>query len=242
MNIKTRGIVFHHLKYSDTSLIATIYTETSGRKSFLIKGVYRPKSLIKPGFFQPLSLLRMEISVSARRDLQRIKEISPSPVLANLYSNVNKQAIVFFIAEVLYKTVREEECNQPLFDFLDHSIQYLDACENDIANFHILFLLQLSRFLGFFPLDNYSDTNIIFDALNGNFVPEISSNENTYGKRISSKFHTLINLNFENSHTLSLNRIERVELLEILLELYSLHLHGHLNIQSLKILKELFDS
>lgn len=241
MNIKTRGIVFHHIKYSDTSLIATIYTETSGRKSFLIKGIYRPKSLIKPGFFQPLTLLQIEISLSAKRDLQRIKEISPSPVLANLYSNVNKQAMVFFIAEVLYKTVKEEEPNKPLFEFLDHSIQYLDASENDIANFHILFLLQLSKFLGFFPLDNYSETNNVFDALNGSFVPETSNNEYCYSKRISSKFRAIINLSFENAHTLSLNRIERVELLEILLELYRLHLHGHLNIQSLQILKELFD-
>jgi DNA repair protein RecO (recombination protein O) len=241
MNIKTRGIVFHHIKYSDTSLIATIYTETSGRKSFLVKGVYRPKSLIKPGFFQPLTLIRLEISLSAKRDLQRIKEISPSPVLANLYSNVNKQAMVFFIAEVLYKTVREEEPNKALFEFLDHAIQYLDASENDIANFHILFLLQLSRYLGFFPLDNYSETNDVFDALNGSFVPETSNSEYSYSKRLSTKFHALINLNFENSHALSLNRIERVELLEILLELYRLHLHGHLNIQSLQVLKELFD-
>lgn len=241
MNIKTRGIVFHHIKYSDTSLIATIYTETSGRKSFLIKGIYRPKSLIKPGFFQPLTLLRLEISLSAKRDLQRIKEISPSPVMANLYSNVNKQAMVFFIAEVLYKTVREEEPNKALFEFLDHSIQYLDASENDIANFHLIFLTQLSRYLGFFPFDNYSELDNVFDALNGSFVPEIANSEYSYGKRISAKFHSLINLNFENSHTLSLNRVERVELLEILLELYRLHLHGHLNIQSLQVLKELFD-
>lgn len=241
MNIKTRGIVFHHLKYSDTSLIATIYTEASGRKSFLIKGVYRHKAQVKPGFFQPLTLLQMEMSISAKRELQRIKEISPSPILTNLYSNVNKQAIVYFIAEVLYKTVKEEEPNPALFEFLDHSIQYLDVSETNVANFHLVFLAQLSRFLGFFPLDNYSETDILFDTLNGSFVPEIMTNEFTFGKRISARFHELINLNFENAGSISLNRTERVELLEILLELYRLHLHGHLNIQSLQVLKELFD-
>jgi DNA repair protein RecO (recombination protein O) len=241
MNIKTRGIVFHHIRYSDTSLIATIYTESSGRKSFLLKGIYKSKGLIKPGFFQPLSLLQLEISMSPRRELQRVKDAMPSPLLNHLYSNISKQSIVFFIAEILYKTVREEEPNPALFDFLYNSIQYLEASDDDIANFHLVFLLQLSRFLGFLPNDNYSENNTLFDTLNGCFVMETSANENTYGTRISNKFHELINLNFENAPTLKLNRIERAELLELILELYRMHLYGHLNIQSLQVLKELFD-
>lgn len=213
----------------------------SGRKAFLLKGVYRPKSLIKPGFFQPLTLLQMEISLSARRDLQRVKEVTPSPVLNNLYGNVQKQSVVFFISEILYKTVREEEPNPALFEFLHYSVLYLDACDNDVQNFHLLFLLQLSRFLGFFPLNNFSAGNTVFDALNGCFVSETQNNEYTFGKRISSRLNALMNLNFETSHQLSLSRTERVELLEILIEFYSIHLHTRLNIQSLQVLKELFD-
>lgn len=241
MNIKTRGIVFHHIRYSDTSMIATIYTESSGRRSFLLKGIYKSKGLIKPGFFQPLSLLQLEISLSPKRELQRVKDALPSPHLNHLYSNISKQSIVFFIAEVLYKTVREEEPNPALFNFLHNSVQYLEAIEGDTANFHLVFLLQLSRFLGFMPLDNYSENNTTFDTLNGCFVSETSANENTFGKRISAKFHELISLNFESANSMKLNRIERTELLELILELYRQHLAGHLNIQSLQVLKELFD-
>ena len=242
MNLKTRGIVFHHIKYNDTSLIATIFTESTGRKSFLIKGVYKPRPQIKSSFFKPLSLLQLEISVSGKRELQRIKEAIPSPPLNNLHNDVSKQAIVFFIAEVLYKTVREEEANPALFEFLHYSVLYLDACEGDISNFHLIFLLQLSRFLGFFPNNDYSEHHVMFDALNGSFVPETSTNEHTYSKRLSAKLHFLINQKFETSAEINLNRIERVELLEILIDYYSLHLHTHLNIKSLQILRELFDN
>jgi DNA repair protein RecO (recombination protein O) len=241
MNVKTRGIVFHHIKYNDTSLIATIFTESAGRKSFLIKGVYKSKAPVKASFFQPLSLMEMEISVSVKRELQRVKEVVPSPALHTLHSHPSKQAIVFFIAEVLYKTVREEEQNTSLFEFLYYSILYLDACDTDISNYHLVFMLQLSRYLGFSPMDNYSEGTPVFDVFNGSFVPESLGNEYTYSKRLSSKLHTLIRLNFETSSQLNLNRIERVELLEMILELYRLHLHSNLNIQSLQILKELFD-
>ncbi len=241
MNIKTRGIVFHHIKYNDTSVIVTIYTEAHGRKTFLVKGVYKPKPQIKSSFFLPLSLLDMEVSFSARRELQRIREVSPTPVLNNLYGNIHKQAVIFFIAEVLYKTVREEEPNPPLFEFLHHFVLYLDASDNDISNFHLIFLLQLSRFLGFFPNDDYSESNSMFDILDGSFVSENKQSEYTYSKRLSSRMHLLVNLNFETAQQLNLNRIERVELLEILISYYSVHLHSHLNIQSLQVLKELFD-
>lgn len=241
MNFKTRGIVFHHIKYNDTSLITSIYTESSGRKSFLIKGVYKPKSQIKAGFFQPLSLLELEISLSAKRELQRIKNISPFPPLNTLYTNIQKQSIVFFIAEVVHKTIREEEPNAALFEFLHNSILYLDTSENDNANFHLVFLLQLTRFLGFFPQNDYSGSSSVFDALNGNFVSETEGGVHLYSTRLSSKLHTLLNMNFESATQLQLNRTERVELLELLLNYYTLHLHSHLNIQSLSILKEIFD-
>jgi DNA repair protein RecO (recombination protein O) len=241
MNIKTRGIVFHHIKYSDTSLIATVFTESSGRKAFLLKGIYRPKSLIKPGFFQPLTLLQMEVTLSAKRELQRIREVAPCPALNNLYGNALKQSVVFFLSEILYKAVREEEPNPALFEFLHHSVLYLDACDADVSNFHLVFLLQLSRFLGFFPLNDYSEANPQFDALNGCFVPETEISEYTFEKRISSRLNTLMNLNFESSSRLLLSRTERVELLELLIEYYGIHLHSRLNIQSLQVLKELYD-
>lgn len=241
MNYKTRGIVFHHIKYNDTSLIATIYTESSGRKSFLLKGVYKPKSLVKASFFQPLSLLQLEISLSAKRELQRIKNISPTPVLNSLNSNIHKQTIVFFIAEVVYKTIREEEPNPGLFEFLYNSVLYLDTADEDISNFHLVFLLQLSRFLGFFPHNDYCETTPIFDALNGGFCHETESGTHLYSKRISSKLHLLLNLNFETASSLTFNRFERMEMLELILNFYSLHLHSHFNIQSLQILKEIFD-
>lgn len=241
MTSKTRGIVFHHIKYSDSSLIATVYTENFGRKSFLVKGVYRNKSRFKANLFQPLSLLEMEISLSPRRELQHLREASSAHPMGNLYGDYHKQSLVFFISEILYKTVREEEPNQPLFDFLFHTILYLDAAEGDIANFHLVFLLQLTRFLGFFPRNDFSGNHNRFNVLNGYFVTEIDTDIHTYSDRLSEKLHLLLTLNYESSSQVNMNRTERMELLEMLINFYRLHLHGHLNIQSLQVLKELFD-
>jgi DNA repair protein RecO (recombination protein O) len=238
---KTRGIVFHHIKYSDSSLIATVFTENSGRKSFLVKGVYKSKSRFKANLFQPLSLLEMEISISPKRELQHLREVSSAHPMVNLYGDYHKQSLVFFISEVLYKTVREEEPNRPLFDFLFHTILYLDAAEGDIANFHLVFLLQLTRFLGFFPRNDFSGNHNRFNALNGYFVTELDTDVHTYGDRLSEKLHLLLNLNYETSSQLSLNRTERMELVEMMIDFYRLHLQGNLNIQSLQVLKELFD-
>ncbi|NJK95229.1 MAG: hypothetical protein HC905_10220 [Bacteroidales bacterium] len=100
---KTRGIVFHHLKFGDTDIIATVYTEQFGRKSFLIKGVYKAKARFRANMFQPLSLLDLEISLSGKRDLQRVKDVILSNSPANINGNISKQTLIFFIAEVLYK-------------------------------------------------------------------------------------------------------------------------------------------
>jgi DNA repair protein RecO (recombination protein O) len=238
---KTQGIVLHHFKYDDSSLIATIYTGAYGRKSFLVRGAFKPKSKIRASLFLPLNLVELDLNISSKRELQRIKDISASPVLMSIHNQYHKQAITYFIAEVLYKTIREEETNKGLFEYLYHSILYFDTRESDISNFHLVFLTHLSRYLGFFPLNNYSETCNIFDALNGCFVTSANQNYHSYSIQISEKLHFLMNLNFENAQMLSLNRIERMELLNILLDYLGLHLHCELNIQSLKVLKEIFN-
>lgn len=237
----TRGIVIHHLKYSDTSLIATIYTELFGRKSFLIKGVYKPKSRFRANLFQPLNLLQIEVDISTRRNLQRIRELSATPVINTIHTDLHKQAIAFFIAEVLFKTVKEEEANPGLFEFLFHTVQYLDARNTEFANFHLVFLTHLSKYLGFFPRNNFSENKPIFDSLSGCFIAINDININSHNEQISKKMHHLLKLNFEKAGLLAINRLERMELMEVLIDYFSIHLHGKLKIQSLQVLKELFD-
>ncbi|NJK95228.1 MAG: hypothetical protein HC905_10215 [Bacteroidales bacterium] len=118
---------------------------------------------------------------------------------------------------------------------------FLDASEIDLANFHLVFLIQLTRFLGFFPKNDFSEQTCQFNVLQGSFVPETDTDVHTFSKRLSGKFHLLLELNYANASGLLLNRYERQELLELIMDFYRLHLHSNLNIQSLQVLKELFD-
>ena len=238
---KTQGIVLNHLKYGDTSLISTIYTSTHGRKTFLVQGVYKRKSRFHPSFFQPLSLLDLEIYIQPRRELQRIKEISIDHPFQHLPFDTTKSAIALFLSEILYKTLREEESNLQLFNYLYHSIQFFDINTEGSANFHLLFLINLTRYLGFYPIDNFSETNSLFDSLNGKFFPYLTSQQSESDRLTSVWMHRLLNTSFDNLGSLTMNHQIRNDLLRLLIEFYSLHLEGLGIVKSHSVLQSVFE-
>ena len=237
---KTRGIVLHFIKYSETSVIATIYTEKFGRQSFLIKGVRGKKSNIKANILQPLYLLEMEVYNKPNRDLQSIKEVRNAFVFSSIPHDIRKSSISLFIAEILYKTIREQEANAGLFDFLYHNIQLLDLKTEGIPNFHLYFLLQLSKYLGFYPTNNYSLDKTYFDLQNGYFVASKPVHSYYVNPETSQNLSKIL-LFSDNQHaevTLSYN--QRITLLDKIVDYYYLHIEGLTNIKSLAILKEVF--
>ena len=242
MFFKTSGIVLHSIKYSDTSLVATIYTQSHGRQSFLIQGVYRKKSGFSPTLFQPLTLLDLEISVTPKRELQRIKEVSVSNPFHSLPYDHTKSAIALFLSEILYKTLREEETNQAMFGYLFHSIQLLDAMEYGTANFHLWFIVHLTKYLGFFPVDNYSTENCMFDAANGRFYEPLMIKPSENDLIIARLLHDILNTIPENLRNINLNHHTRNLLLKHVVEFYHFHLGGLGTIKSMPVLKQVFDN
>jgi DNA repair protein RecO (recombination protein O) len=238
---KTKGIVLSHLKYGDTNLVTTIYTESHGRCSFLVHGFFKHKSKFHSAYFQPLTLLDLEIEVNPKRGLQRIKEAVLDYPFQSVPHNHTKRAIALFLSEILYKTLKEEEPNPSLFDYLYHVIQLLDTKEAGIANFHLVFLVHLTKFLGFYPTDNYSETNCIFDPVNGRFFPFIPSQSSEEERSLSHWVHRLLGLSFEQLETLSLNHQIRNSLLEFIIGFYHIHLGSLGNIKSLPVLQSVFE-
>lgn len=237
---KTRGIVLHHIKYSETSVIVTIYTESFGRQSYIINGVRSKKAKIKANILQPLFLLDMEVYHKTKRDLQRVKEIQNAFVFSSLPYDIKKSTLAIFIAEILYKTIQEHEANSELFEYLFNSIQVLDLKEKGISNFHIYFLIHLTKFLGFYPDNNYSVTNCYFDLKAGNFV-QVKPMHTFYLELDQSKYFSQFLKFSENQHeNLKLTYDERIVLLENVLDYYTLHNEGVSNIKSLGVLKEVF--
>ena len=190
----TKGIVLNQIKYLNNSIIANIFTEKFGRQAFIIKGLRSKKSKIKANLFQPLFLLDMEIYYKMNRNLQSVKEIKNISPFSTIPYDYNKNAMAIFLAEVLYKTIKEEEANINLFEFLFNSIKLFDTLDNKFINFHLLFLINLSRYLGFYPNNNFSEYKVFFDLKNGEFVENDSSHFHIIDKKLSAEFQKLLDL------------------------------------------------
>jgi DNA repair protein RecO (recombination protein O) len=153
---KTRGIVFHVTEYSESSVVAKIYTELFGLQSYLINSARKKSPKIKPASLQPLSLIDLMVYHKERSGLQRLAEARTQPALKSIPFDIRKSSIVLFINEVLLKSVKEEESNRALFDFIFSSVELLDLQDEVQSDFHLVFLLQLTKYLGFYPQDNFS--------------------------------------------------------------------------------------
>ena len=236
---KTRGIVLHSLKYGETGIITTIYTELFGRISFLLHGTRARKSPVKSNQLQTLYLVELEIYYKPGRDLQRIKELKNAYPFSSIPFEINKSTQVIFLAEILNKVLREEESHPELFEFLFYSIQVLDLLNKGIANFHLVFLVQLSRFLGFGPTNNFTQEVPYYDLMAGVFVPIVPSHPHFLSKEESSVFSALLNLSYEKAAEIRIDHSIRNILPDRILDYFSLHLGSNISLKSLDILREI---
>ncbi len=239
---KTIGIVLHTLKYNDTSNIIEMYTELFGRASFLVSVPRSRKSAVKSVLFQPMSIIEFEADFRPNSTLYRIKEAKSYYPFSSVPYDPYKSAIALFLAEFLCRAIREEAENRPLFAYLLHSVIWLDESDEGFANFHLVFLMRFSRFLGLYPnLDDCHEGDY-FDMLNAGFVstrPQLHSSfiEPDESKRLIA----LMRMNYETMHLFTMNRAERARCLVILNEYYRLHLPDFPVLKSLSVLQELFD-
>lgn len=236
---KTRGIVLHSLKYGDSGIITTIYTEAFGRMSFILQGIHGKKSSVKSNLLKQLFLLELEVDHKPGRELQRVKELKNIFPFGSIPFGIAKSTQALFLSEILGKVLREEESRPDLFEFLFHSIQILDLMEEATSNFHLVFLLQLTRYLGFAPTNNYSESNQLFDLIGGKFVLSPPSHPWFLKNRESSVLAQLLEMNYQNSSEFKPDQGLRTVLLDIILDYYGLHLGNRLNLKSLEIIREI---
>ena len=239
---KTRGIVLHYLPYNDKYVIICIYTEAFGRISYITSNSHGRKSKISRSLLMPLSILDMEVEHLNNRDLQRLKETKSSYTFSQIHYNPIKNAIALFLSEVLYRIIQEKEANQPLFDYLYHSIKWFDIADAGIANFHLAFLFQLSSYIGIHPNRNSYKTGFYFDLLNGIFTATLPDHNNFLCKEDSIVFHRLLRINYENMALYAFTRQERNNIIRHIIEYYKLHLSGFPEIKSLSVMQSLFDN
>lgn len=233
----TKAIVINTIKYGDTSLIVTCYTEVSGIKTYMLKGVLKAKkSKIKAAYFQPLTILYLTANHNSKGNLNTIKEVEVAYFYNSLFSNIKKQTIALFLAEILYFSLKEEEKNSILFQYLEAAFMWLDTHDN-VVNFHLLFLLNLTKFLGFYPKlvnEDYS----YFDLMEGAFT-----NKKTYttiSEEKLAQFKKILGINFDAIHKVNFSASNRQEVLSTLIQYFQLHLSGFNKPKSLNVLKSIF--
>lgn len=237
MLIKTKAIVLHRIKYSDSSLIVKCFTEKFGLRSYILKGVLNAKkSGIRKAYFQSLSQLHLVTYDKPNKDLQHLKEVSVSKRYKSLQTDIIKQTLVLFLSEMLMQSLKEE--NDPdvvLYTFLERSLNWLDA-NDKVANFHLSFLLKLSGFLGFAPQEP-KDT-LFFDLQEGQFVDKPLS-PYYIQKPLLTYFKSLLSSHYDSLSKIPIDAVQRKELLDIVIRYYSLHIHSFKAPKSLPVLQKL---
>lgn len=235
---KTRGIVFKATDYGESSVIVQIFTEKFGLQSYIINGAKKPKAKIGRNMLQPLALLDLVVYHKNTGSIQRIAELKNSPVLLTIPYDVIKSCLAIFLNEVLYKAVKQQSPDENLFNFIFSGIEWLDHQTEGVANFHLVFLTKLSRYLGFYP-DSYmaGDTDY-FDIKNGRFTRYKPDSISYLSPPHTQNFAMLLQRNFQDMHLLKLSNDERRYLIQKLLEYYAMHIEGFGNIKSNDVLEE----
>ena len=147
---KFEGIVLRTLKYNDGLMIADLYTSQRGRMSFLVPVSHSKRSRVRSVLFQPLSMLSFTATVKIGRTLSRIGEVQPYSMYSSINNDVVKSSIALYLAELLSYALREDGRDDALFTFLDRSFTLFDNLEHGYADFHLVFMVQLLRFLGIY--------------------------------------------------------------------------------------------
>jgi len=245
MTHKTKGIVLRLIKYGETSVVATLYTELFGIQTYLVNGVRKVQK--KSGIaimLQPGAILDLEVYHNNSKNMQRIKEANWSVIYDHLLSDIIKNSILTYLLELLFKSLKQPEPNADLFYFCEDALLNLDKAENQItANFALYFSLQLPHFFGFkihSPEPKIINENEIYlDLAEGGFITDKPSHHHFIQGDLAHKTYELLMVMHPNElNEIKLNKETRRNLLIAYQQYYALHLNDFGQIRSLKILQE----
>jgi DNA repair protein RecO (recombination protein O) len=239
MVVTTKAIVFSSIKYAEADLIVSCFTYSSGLKSYLLRNILKSrKGKVRTSHFQPLTQLEITAVHKDKGTLERIMEAKIIEPYKSLHTDVIKGTVVMFLAEILKTSIQEEEVNTPLFEFLQNALLWLDSNET-IANFHILFLLKLSGFLGFYP-DVSTLEHRYFNLEEGYFEDSPGGMACEEGVHVEA-LKRFFGIDFDALPGIKLAKTVRSEVLNLILLYYQLHLQAYKKPKSLLVLNQLFN-
>ncbi len=239
----TKGIVLRTVKYGETSVIVTIFTELSGLQSYLVNGVRAStkKGSGKANLFQPSAILEMIVYHNELKQLQRIKEFRWAVLYQQILSDVKKNAVALFMVELLTKCLKQPEANPELFHFVEDTFLHLDTAPDTVAaNFPLFFALHLPVFFGFRISDNFSEVRSFLDLQEGDFVQEQPRHPHFLDDKQAFITSQLLKvLQPDELKDIKLNHEFRRNLLFTYEVYYKLHVQDFGNMRTLPVLKEI---
>lgn len=235
----TRGIALQTIKYSDSSLIAKFYTAEFGIQSYLVRGIRSKSSKVKASTIQHMNLFDMQVTHKEKTNLHSIKELINNPIYNSIPLDIVKSSLVLFLNEIVIKTIKEEEPNLQLFNFLEEFLQNLDRKEKNFVDDHLFFMIYLSNHLGFYPSTENMERAITFDLQEGVFLQtnyysplRLNAEETELLKSLLKSVNGELELQLKSS--------ERKKLLWIMLRYFECHVETFKNIQTVHVLEEIF--
>lgn len=239
MLVTTSAIVISSLKYGEADLIVKCYTRSDGLKSYLLRRILKSKKgKLRTAMFQPLTQLEIVANHKNQGTLESIREAKLILHYKTLHTDVVKTTVVLFLSEILKSAIQEEEANPALYEYLVKAFNWMDG-HGDIANFHLLFLLHLTRYLGFYPDDSQSHLESFHLEL-GQFV-EPDTSPLTLGTSETAMLKDFLGINFDALPSIKLNQEKRARLVSVLIDYYTLHLYGFKKPRSLAVLQKIFN-
>ena len=236
--IDTNALVLRTIKYGDSSIITTCFTEKEGLKTYLIKGILKAKrGKLKTAYFQPLTQLTLTANHNTKGNLNSLKDAHVAYPYQTIHTHIIKQTMTLFLSEVLSNSIKEEAPNPSMYAYLETAFRWLDT-HDAISNFHLLFLLNLTRFLGFYP-DVSAKEKKGFHLLEGTFTDAVHEKMVIFGTDLDA-FKKLIGIDFDAIERVSFHQKERQQLLQVIIRYFELHLEGFKHPKSLAVLEQVF--
>jgi len=233
MLVATKGIVFKSIKFQETSLIVKILTETHGLQTFMIKGVRSVKANGKAANFQSGMLLDLIMYYQDHKSFQSLREYKSTYIYTSVMDDIRKSCVLMFLIEVLSNCVQEDKQDNQLYSFIANSLINFDNNDFEV-NFHLYFLLEFMKYLGIYPSGQRTQTQPRFSLKDGDFTSFSSSNPFILSDSQSILWNQLL-----HEEGLILNKEERKEVLNIILNYYTFHIENFKGIKSLKVLESI---
>lgn len=241
MQENIRGIVLRTVKYGDTGLIVDMFTEQYGRRSFATKIVRGRRTMSFGVVWSPLAMVEFVADIRPNGKLPAPKDVRLYYNNVGLMFSPVKSSIVLFLSEFLTYALKDEVANAALYAYLESSIMWLDVSEEPFSNFHLVFLLRLTRFLGIYPNVDGCLPLSCFDLVAGCFTKSQPCHPNFLRPSEASLLPLLLRMNYDTMHLFRMSRADRWRILEVLNDYYRLHVPNFPELKSLDVLREVFD-